>query len=926
MRKNASALKALAASAALAAGALLAGCDALGGAVEWATYTVIYSANDGSGYMRAAVYRIGAAEDLDGNFERKGHTLLGWKAGGSAVTRGCVNRLVTAAGQTVALCAIWRPNAYGVAYNPNGGIGERALDVRAFAFGEAQSLKSAGELGFAHGHLFFHGWAREPGAGEWEIGDGADALSLSAQDGDVVELFALWGPGCIAISFAVPDGASPVPAARVKAGGSIMLPGADRFGYSLVGWSAAPPGERPGGEGEFDFCLEEPFAPRAIGDITLHAAWHYVGFEAYINWFAAPVGSGPFTSAIKLEFFEPVPWLRAGQIEIAGAGGEIAAGGLADSGCGALWLLEVAGIERPGTVSVSIDSPGIARQSRAVPISAITWAASARGALATSAIDLEFSAPVPELAAGHVSIADGTGAVTAGALAGGGSSWSLAIASVERPGTVSISVAKRGVAGASGYATVSAAAAAPEPESVEMSAHAPTMIRGGYPQQFSAAVLPAGSPQALAWSVYPQIAGVSISAASGLLMIGGTTVADGQALTVTAAVPGAALSASAAVTVLVPPTGVAVEPRYAAMIRGGEPRQFSAAVAPAGASQAVEWSVYPEIAGVWISQGGALTVGGEAAADGAVLTVTAMAPGAGISGAATVTVAVPPESVAVEPRYAAMIRGGEPQQFFAAVLPQGSPQAVEWSVYPEIAGVWISQGGALTVGGEAAADGAALTVTAMAPGAGISGAATVTVLVPPESVRVAPESASALRGGALQLSAAVEPAGAPQSVEWSVSAAPGGALGGTEISAQGLLTVGAAASGALVVRAAASGHPAIAGEATVSVPSREFFAITLAHFEDSAPGYIIGPDVSYLALRFEDAAIVISVDEPQRFGGGIRWFVGGSPAPAGAVSGGGATLTLTHAQINRIGPHRVTAEVTINGRPYSRTIAFEVTP
>jgi len=110
----------------------------------------------------------------------------------------------------------------------------------------------------------------------------------------------------------------------------------------------------------------------------------------------------------------------------------------------------------------------------------------------------------------------------------------------------------------------------------------------------------------------------------------------------------------------------------------------------------------------------------------------------------------------------------------------------------------------------------------------------------------------------------------------------------------------------------------------VFTPAQAAFTISLAHFQDQAPGDIAAPDVSYLALS-EGATIVVVVGEPERFDS-IRWFVAGNQAPADAVFDGGATLTLGQAHINRIGQHRVTVEVVIDGRPYSRAIAFTVRP
>ena len=105
---------------------------------------------------------------------------------------------------------------------------------------------------------------------------------------------------------------------------------------------------------------------------------------------------------------------------------------------------------------------------------------------------------------------------------------------------------------------------------------------------------------------------------------------------------GSVTSVPTAVATWPPPGSVSVTPSSATLVQGvGGTRQFSAAVGPAGAPQAVTWTVSPQPAGVTISSAGLLTVGTGVSVP--TLTVRATATGhPAVSGTATVTLTPPP--------------------------------------------------------------------------------------------------------------------------------------------------------------------------------------------------------------------------------------------------------------------------------------------
>jgi len=390
----------------------------------------------------------------------------------------------------------------------------------------------------------------------------------------------------------------------------------------------------------------------------------------------------------------------------------------------------------------------------------------------------------------------------------------------------------------------------------------------------------------------------------------------------------------AEVTVEVFPYGaeISISPTSIPMIRGGTPQQFTATVGPDGASQYVEWFVYPAPEGVSINpaypvlnQTTVLTLGGMDVGHDETLTVTARIPGTSLTAVATVNVIVIPTGVTMGPFTPTMIRGGTPQQFTARVEPQGAPQNLTWVVEPHPAGVQINAlTGVLTVGPEVT-PGVSFTVRAV-HGA-FSEYVTITVATPePERVVLNPAGANVLRGTTRQFNATVVgPPGTLNEVTWYVYPSTGG-----EITGQGLLTVGTNATGTLTVRARAVRHVTVYGEATVTVLVRENFAIDFSDIRNEAR-YIefTAPAVSYLNL-LDGQPMVIHVTGTDGLGiESFAWFFGGvsidNTDTGVTVSNGGTTLAMNYSILNRIGRNRVTLEVLVDGVPFSRVITFYVT-
>jgi hypothetical protein len=174
---------------------------------------------------------------------------------------------------------------------------------------------------------------------------------------------------------------------------------------------------------------------------------------------AANGTSGTETStALALVFSADVAGLLASDITVADGTGSVTKGAL--SGGEKSWSLAIT-VATAGSVTVSINKDGIESAEKSVTVhkatlSDITYAVAANGTSDTetsTALALVFSADVAGLLASDITVADGTGSVTKGALSGGEKSWSLAI-TVATAGTVTVSINKDGIESAGKSVTV----------------------------------------------------------------------------------------------------------------------------------------------------------------------------------------------------------------------------------------------------------------------------------------------------------------------------------------------------------------------------------------------------------------------------------------------------------------------------------------
>ncbi|MBR6733506.1 MAG: InlB B-repeat-containing protein [Kiritimatiellae bacterium] len=154
-------------------------------------YTVTFNANGGTGdAMASQGFTYGTEQNLpNGSYTRTGYTFLGWSTNPQATSAiyadgASVSNLAT--GGTLALYAVWRPNAYTIRFLPNGAEGEMA--DQSATYDTAVNLKANA---FTKEGYWFVGWCLDE-VGAVSFTNRQEVLNLTANDDAVVTLVAKW--------------------------------------------------------------------------------------------------------------------------------------------------------------------------------------------------------------------------------------------------------------------------------------------------------------------------------------------------------------------------------------------------------------------------------------------------------------------------------------------------------------------------------------------------------------------------------------------------------------------------------------------------------------------------------------------------------------------------------------------------------------
>ena len=155
-------------------------------------YTVTFNANGGTGAAMASQgFTYGTAQNLsNGSYTRTGYTFLGWSTNPQATSAAyadgaSVSNLAT--GGTLALYAVWRPNAYTIRFLPNGAEGE--MSDQAATYDTAANLKANA---FTKEGFGFVGWTTGGDSATVSYTNRQQVLNIATNDGAVVTLSTKW--------------------------------------------------------------------------------------------------------------------------------------------------------------------------------------------------------------------------------------------------------------------------------------------------------------------------------------------------------------------------------------------------------------------------------------------------------------------------------------------------------------------------------------------------------------------------------------------------------------------------------------------------------------------------------------------------------------------------------------------------------------
>lgn len=156
-------------------------------------YTLKFNANGGKGAMSNMAMTYDKVATLNGlGFSREGYIFGGWalSATGKVVymNKASVKNLTAVNGGTVTLYAVWKPIAYKVSYNPNGGTlipGKTALSTVTYNYDT--NIKIAENVYEKPGYIFA-GWRYDNKT--YNAGD--TVKNLSSVNGSTVTLTAVW--------------------------------------------------------------------------------------------------------------------------------------------------------------------------------------------------------------------------------------------------------------------------------------------------------------------------------------------------------------------------------------------------------------------------------------------------------------------------------------------------------------------------------------------------------------------------------------------------------------------------------------------------------------------------------------------------------------------------------------------------------------
>lgn len=254
-------------------------------------YTVRFEPGEGTGKIKSQAMTYGKLTALASNgFKRPGYVFAGWRGEDGTLydDKERVSDLTPEPNGVVVLTAQWKPNAYQLVFDPNGGTGELPGSGGLYTCGVTYRIPDSQPV--RTGYRFL-GWSTKA-KGDVMYESGNSIRDLATVNGKTVTLYAVWAPKQYAILFGANGGSISVyPMFDQTCGKAVTLPSGSftRPGYVFTGWNTKADGTGTAykNKEKVTFCTD-------AAAVILYAQWQEIHYTVtYKNVALGSEGGNP---------------------------------------------------------------------------------------------------------------------------------------------------------------------------------------------------------------------------------------------------------------------------------------------------------------------------------------------------------------------------------------------------------------------------------------------------------------------------------------------------------------------------------------------------------------------------------------------------------------------------------------------------------
>lgn len=248
----------------------------------YATYTVAYNANGGSGAPSSQTKTYGTTLTLSSTKPtRTGYTFKGWATSSGSTTIAYSPGGSYTANAAITLYAVWSVNTYTVTYNANGGSGAPSSQTKTYGVTLTLSSTKPTRTGYT-----FKGWGTSSSTTTVSYAAGGSYTSNAS-----ITLYAIWSINTYTVSYNA-NGGSGAPSSQTKTYGvtlTLSTTKPTRTGYTFKGWSTSSSATSA------TYAAGGSYTANASA--TLYAVWSINTYTIYYD--AATNGGSGSTSVTK---------------------------------------------------------------------------------------------------------------------------------------------------------------------------------------------------------------------------------------------------------------------------------------------------------------------------------------------------------------------------------------------------------------------------------------------------------------------------------------------------------------------------------------------------------------------------------------------------------------------------------------------------